>query len=227
MDNKIDSSAPLKDYEIEVDAPKTSFFSRIMDRLSGKEEKKAIGDGKKETFQRTNRSISSMWTVASLRRTLMEKLENLNESLFRKPERVDQSNITTHVIGRDDVKKDELSQETEKTTVDRIIPVAKSAAAKANRIIPQPVKTGLINNAKSAKDVKEEVAQTQGMRAEEVEISDDFIDEYENNIKGIDDLTAGDIINNASKNTIEAAEINVGEKQSKQQERNDDDDRDL
>ncbi len=239
MDNKEDEkivdnneSASLKDYEIEVDAPKGGFFSRIMDKLKGKEETKALGDGTKDTFQRTNRSIASMWTVAGIRRAVMEKLDKLNKSLFRTPEVVDQSNITTHIIGRDEIKKDDLSQENEKTTVDRIIPIAKSAVAKSNRIIPQPVKTGIINNAKSTKDVKEEIAQTQGIKVEDVEINEGFIGEYEKDNQNISDLTAGDIINSTSKNinqssSIEVGKINVGGKTPKEAERNDNDERDI
>lgn len=224
-------SASSKDYEIEI-PEKKGFIANIIDKIKSNNSTKLLDSGNKDTFQRTNRSISSMWTIASLRRVVMEKLEILNKSLFGTPEVVDQSNITTHIIGRDEAPKDDLSQTAEKSEFEPVIPVSKSAVARANRIIPQPVKTGLINNAKSAKDVKEEIAQTQGIEVEEVEVSEDFMEEYENDIPNIENLTVGDVINNSSKNinrvsSIEVGEINVSEKNSKEVERNDDDDRDL
>lgn len=239
MNNNIDDlkkaendSASLKDYEIEVEtSERKGFFASIVDKIKGGNSTKLLESGNKDTFQKTNRSISSMWTIGSLRRALMEKLETFNRSIFGAQEVVNQSNITTHVIGRDDLKKDDLSQETTKTSFEPVIPVAKSAAARTNRIIPQPVKTGIINNSKSAKDVKEEIAETQGLTIEEVEISDEFAEEYEDNLN-IDNLTAGDVINNTSRNaiqmsSIEVGEINVEKDKPKEQERNDDDDRDL
>lgn len=239
MNNNIDDlkkvkndSASLNDYEIEV-SEKKGFFVSLVDRIKGGNSTKLLESGNKDTFQKTNRSISSMWTIGSLRRALMEKLETFNRSIFGAQENVDQSNITTHVIGRDDLKKDDLSQEATKTPFEPVIPVAKSVAARSNRIIPQPVKTGIINNSKSAEDVKEEVAETQGLTLEEVEISEEFTEEYEDDLN-INNLTAGDIINNTSRNaiqfsSIEVAEINVQKDKPKEQkqERNDDDDRDL
>lgn len=224
-------SASLKDYEIEVEEPaKKGFFANIIDKIKGNNSQKLLNSGN-ETFQKTNRSISSMWTIASLRRVVMDKLENLNRSLFRSPEAVDQSNITTQVIGKNDAKKEELSQEAEKTTFEPIIPIAKSAAARATVIVPSPVKSGIINNSKSAKDVREEIEAAQGLQAEEFEVSDEFTLEYEKDSLNIDELTAGDVINNTTKNvnppTIEVGEIKVEEKPKKQQERNGDDDRDL
>ena len=234
LDNKNEvenDSASLKDYEVEV-PEKKGFIANIIDKIKGNNSTKLLESGNKDTFQRTNRSISSMWTVASLRRVLMEKLETLNKSLFRTPEAVDQSNITTHVIGRDELKKDDLEQTAEKSEVDRVIPVSKSAAARANRIIPQPVKTGIINNSKTAEDVKEEIAASQGIKAEEVEINEDFMEEYETDSKSIDELTVGDVIKNNSQtmkqvSSIEVGDIEVGGKNSKEIERNDDDDREL
>lgn len=232
--NLRNDSAPLNDYEIEVEEPeRKGFFAKIIDRIKSGNNTKLLDSGNKDTFQRTNRSISSMWTVASLRRVLMEKLETLNKSLFRSPEVIDQSNITTHVIGKDEQKKDDLSQTAEKSDFEPVIPISKSAAVRANRIIPQPVKTSIINNAKTAKDVKEEIAETQGIKAEEVEVSDEFALEYENDSLGIEDLTAGDVINNSSKNinkttsSIDVGEINISGQEPKEVERNDDDDRDL
>lgn len=230
--NLRNDSAPLNDYEIEVEEPeRKGFFARIIDRIKSGNNTKLLDSGNKDTFQRTNRSISSMWTVASLRRVLMEKLETLNKSLFRSTEVVDQSNITTHVIGRDEQKKDDLSQTAERTDFKPVIPISRSAAVKSTRIIPQPVKTSIINNAKTAKDVREEITKPKGIKTEVVEISDEF--DLENDSLGIGDLTAGDIINNSSKNvdqpasTIDVGEINVGTQKPKEVERNDDDDRDL
>lgn len=240
MSNEIDDeknmrndSAPLNDYEIEVEEPeRKGFFAKIIDRIKGGNNTKLLDSGNKDTFQRTNRSISSMWTVASLRRVLMEKLETLNRSLFRSPEVVDQSNITTHVIGRDEKKKDDLSQTAEKSDFEPVIPISRSATVKSTRIIPQPVKTSIINNAKTAKDVREETTKPKGIKTEVVEVSDDFELERNDSL-GIGELTAGDIINNSSKNvekptsTIDVGEINVNTQKPKEAERNDDDDRDL
>lgn len=238
MNNEIENekklrndSAPLNDYEIEVEEPeRKGFFAKIIDRIKSGNNTKLLDSGNKDTFQRTNRSISSMWTVASLRRVLMEKLETLNRSLFRSPEVVDQSNITTHVIGRAEQKKDDLSQTAEKSDFEPVIPISRSAAVKSTRIIPQPVKTSIINNAKTAKDVKEDTTKPKGIKTEEVEVSDDF--ELESDSFGIGELTAGDVINNSPKKTdqptssIDVGEINVSTQKPKEVERNDDD-RDL
>lgn len=228
---KNDSSS-LKDYEIEVDVPeKKGFFSDIIDKIKKLNSTKLLGSGNKDTFQKTNISISSMWTIGSFRRVLMEKLETFNKSLFKSKENVDQSNITTHIIGRDEVKGNDISKDVTKAPFEPVIPVAKSAALKSNRIIPQPVKTNIINNAKSAKDVKEEIAQTQGIQVEDVEINDEFVEEYEKD--PLNDLTAGDIIHNTSRkinpiiSSIEVGEINVNENKKEEKERDDDDNRDL
>lgn len=230
--NMRNDSAPLNDYEIEVEEPeRKGFFAKIIDRIKSGNNTKLLDSGNKDTFQRTNRSISSMWTVASLRRVLMEKLETLNKSLFRSAEVVDQSNITTHVIGRDEQKEEDLSQTAEKSDFKPVIPISKSASVKSTRIIPQPVKTSIINNAKTSKDVREEITKPKGIKTEVVEVSDDF--ELESDSLGIGELTAGDVINNSSKNveqptsTIDVGEINVSTQKPKEVERNDDDERDL
>lgn len=239
MNNNIDDfkevendSTSLQDYEIEIESPvRKGFFANIIDKIKGNNSTKLLESGNKDTFQKTNRSISSMWTIGSLRRVLMEKLETFNRTIFGTQEVVDQSNITTHIIGRDEVKKEDLSQDATKTPFEPVIPVAKSVASRANRIIPQPVKTGIINNSKSAKDVKKEIAETQGLKLEEVEVSDEFVQEREDDLN-IDNLTAGDIINSTSRNAIQISSIEIGEikidkDKPKEQERNNDDDRDL
>lgn len=225
-------STSLNDYEMEVETPeKKGFFANIIDKIKRNNSTKLLESGNKDTFQKTNRSISSMWTIGSLRRIVMERLESFNRALFGSQENIDQSNITTHVIGRDEVKKDDLSQEAIKTTFEPVIPIAKSVAARTTKIVPEPVKTGIINNEKSSKDVKEEIAENQGIQVEEVEVSDEFIQINEKEQLNIDNLTAGDIINRASRNinlivsSIEIGEIKIG--QDKPKERNDNDDRDL
>lgn len=173
--NQRNNSASLQDYEIEVNEPeRKGFFAKIIDRIKSANDTKLLDSGNKETFQKTNRSISSMWTVASLRRTIMEKLDSLNKALFSTPQKVDQSNITTHVIGRDDVKKDDLVQATEKvSTFEPVIPVAKSAQLRSERIIPKPV--NIIGNSKSAKDVEAE-RETEGLKLESIEVEEEAID---------------------------------------------------
>lgn len=182
MSNEIDdakkinnNSASLKDYEIEVEEPgKKGLFARIIDRIKSANDTKLLDSGNKDTFQKTSRSISSMWTMASLRRTIMEKLDTLNKALFSTPQKVDQSNITKHVIGRDDVKKDDFVQVSEKiSTFEPIIPLAKSAQLRSERIIPKPV--NIIGNSKSAKDIELE-NESQGLKVESMEVEENAID---------------------------------------------------
>lgn len=183
MSNEIDSkkelrndSAQLEDYEIDVEEPeKKGFFSRIIDRIKSANNTKLLDSGNKDTFQRTNRSISSMWTMAALRRNIMEGLEKVTRTLFGSSQAtIDQSNITKHVVGRDDIKKDDFVQTSEKvSTFEPIIPVAKSAQLRRERIIPKPV--NIIGNSKSAKDVKEEKEAT-GIKLESIEVEEELID---------------------------------------------------
>ena len=194
MSNEIDDkkvieneSAKLEDYEIEVDMPeKRGFFAKIMDKIKGNSDTKLLDSGNKETFQKTNRSISSMWTVASLRRTVMEKLETLNRTLFRTPERVDQSNITTHVVGRDDINKDSFTQEAEKeSTFEPIIPVSKSPAQ------------AMVGNVRTAESIK---AEQKDLEVETLDIEEVAID------KNIDSK----LEEKAPISSIEAGDINIG-----------------
>ena len=64
-------SAVLEDYEVEV-AEKRGFFAGIIDKIKGKNSTKLLTSGNKDNFQKTNRSISSMWAVGSIRRGLMQ-----------------------------------------------------------------------------------------------------------------------------------------------------------
>lgn len=239
MSNEIDedkelhnNSASLKDYEIEVEEPeRKGFFASIVDRIKNGNSTKLLDSGDKQTFQKTNRSISSMWTIASLRRSIMEKLENINKSFFRTPENIDQSNITREVIGQTPKSIDDLAQANAKTTTfEPVIPIAKSAQLRAERIIPQPVKNGIINNAKTAEDVRQE---NTGLKVEEVTISEDFVEEKSLEDTNIDSLTAGDIINSKltkakenepEKPAIEVAEITVGKLQTKEKDSTKDED---
>ena len=204
MSNEIDDkkvieneSAKLEDYEIEVDMPeKRGFFAKIMDKIKGNSDTKLLDSGNKETFQKTNRSISSLWTVASLRRTVMEKLETLNRTLFRTPERVDQSNITTHVVGRDDINKDSFTQEAEKeSTFEPIIPVSKSPAQAMNKepIIPKAI----VGNVRTAESIK---AEQKDLEVETLDIEEVAID------KNIDSK----LEEKAPISSIEAGDINIG-----------------
>lgn len=207
MSNEVDDkkiiendSAQLNDYEIEVDMPeRKGFFAKIIDKIKGNNDTKLLESGNKETFQKTNRSISSMWTVASLRRTVMEKLETLNRSLFRTPERVDQSNITTHVVGRDDINKDSFTQETEKeSTFEPIIPISKSPAQvmKKEPIIPKAI----VGNVRTAESIKAEKEEQKNLEVETLDIEEDAID------KNIDSK----IEEKAPISSIEAGDINIG-----------------
>ena len=215
-------SAVLEDYEVEV-AEKRGFFAGIIDKIKGKNSTKLLTSGNKDNFQKTNRSISSMWAVGSIRRGLMQGLENLNRTLFGQAEKVDQSNITTEVVGKTPQNREDLSQNAEKTaSFEPVIPISKSAQLRSERIIPQPVKTGIINNAKSAKDVQEEVVENHGLKAEEVTVSEEFVEEFEEKDNIINELTAGDIINsNITKNiqnkqpVISVEEIKVGQTPTK------------
>lgn len=220
--NQRNNSASLQDYEIEVEDPeRKGFFAKIIDRIKSGNDTKLLDSGNKETFQKTNRSISSMWTIASLRRTIMEKLDSLNKALFSSPEKVDQSNITTHVIGRDDVKKDDFVQATEKvSTFEPVIPIAKSAQLRSERIIPKPV--NIIGNSKSAKDVEAE-KQSLGLKVESMEVEEEAID------KNIDSK-----INREQKSPefpgevmapIEAGDISVGGPSKESKAREDGDER--
>jgi hypothetical protein len=201
-DKKIieNDSAQLNDYEIEVDMPeRKGFFAKIIDKIKGNNDTKLLESGNKETFQKTNRSISSMWTVASLRRTVMEKLETLNRSLFRTPERVDQSNITTHVVGRDDINKDSFTQETEKeSTFEPIIPISKSPAQvmKKEPIIPKAI----VGNVRTAESIKAEKEEQKNLEVETLDIEEEAID------KNIDSK----IEEKAPISSIEAGDINIG-----------------
>ena len=211
-------SAVLEDYEVEV-AEKRGFFAGIIDKIKGKNSTKLLTSGNKDNFQKTNRSISSMWAVGSIRRGLMQGLENLNRTLFGQAEKVDQSNITTEVVGKTPQNREDLSQNAEKTdSFEPVIPISKSAQLRSERIIPQPVKTGIINNAKSAK----EVVENHGLKAEEVTVSEEFVEEFEEKDNIINELTAGDIINsNITKNiqnkqpVISVEEIKVGQAPTK------------
>ena len=207
MSNEVDDkkiiendSAQLNDYEIEVDMPeRKGFFAKIIDKIKGNNDTKLLESGNKETFQKTNRSISSMWTVASLRRTVMEKLETLNRSLFRTPERVDQSNITTHVVGRDDINKDSFTQETEKESkFEPIIPISKSPAQvmKKEPIIPKAI----VGNVRTAESIKAEKEEQKHLEVETLDIEEDAID------KNIDSK----IEEKAPISSIEAGDINIG-----------------
>lgn len=207
MSNEVDDkkiiendSAQLNDYEIEVDMPeRKGFFSKIIDKIKGNSDTKLLESGNKETFQKTNRSISSMWTVASLRRTVMEKLETLNRSLFRTSERVDQSNITTHVVGRDDINKDSFTQETEKeSTFEPIIPISKSPAQvmKKEPIIPKAI----VGNVRTAESIKAEKEEQKNLEVETLDIEEEAID------KNIDSK----IEEKAPISSIEAGDINIG-----------------
>lgn len=207
MSNEVDDkkiiendSAQLNDYEIEVDMPeRKGFFAKIIDKIKGNNDTKLLESGNKETFQKTNRSISSMWTVASLRRTVMEKLETLNRSLFRTPERVDQSNITTHVVGRDDINKDPFTQETEKeSTFEPIIPVSKSPAqvVKKEPIIPKAI----VGNVRTAESIKAEKEEQKNLEVETLDIEEEAID------KNIDSK----VEEKAPISSIEAGDINIG-----------------
>ncbi len=207
MSNEVDDkkiiendSAQLNDYEIEVDMPeRKGFFAKIIDKIKGNNDTKLLESGNKETFQKTNRSISSMWTVASLRRTVMEKLETLNRSLFRTPERVDQSNITTHVVGRDDINKDSFTQETEKeSTFEPIIPISKSPAQvmKKEPIIPKAI----VGNVRTAESIKAEKEEQKNLEVETLDIEEEAID------KNIDSK----IEEKAPISSIEAGDINIG-----------------
>lgn len=207
MSNNIDDkkviendSAQLNDYEIEVDMPeKKGFFAKIMDKIKGNNDTKLLESGNKETFQKTNRSISSMWTVASLRRTVMEKLETLNRALFSTPERVDQSNITTHVVGRDDINKDSFTQEAEKeSTFEPIIPVSKSPAQVMNKqpIIPKAI----VGKVRTTESIKTENEQQKDLEVETLDIEETAID------KNIDSK----LEEKAPVSQIEAADINIG-----------------
>lgn len=207
MSNEVDDkkiiendSAQLNDYEIEVDMPeRKGFFAKIIDKIKGNNDTKLLESGNKETFQKTNRSISSMWTVASLRRTVMEKLETLNRSLFRTPERVDQSNITTHVVGRDDINKDSFTQETEKESkFEPIIPISKSPAQvmKKEPIIPKAI----VGNVRTAESIKAEKEEQKNLEVETLDIEEDAID------KNIDSK----IEEKAPISSIEAGDINIG-----------------
>ena len=215
-------SAVLEDYEVEV-AEKRGFFAGIIDKIKGKNSTKLLTSGNKDNFQKTNRSISSMWAVGSIRRGLMQGLENLNRTLFGQAEKVDQSNITTEVVGKTPQNREDLSQNAEKTdSFEPVIPISKSAQLRSERIIPQPVKTGIINNAKSAKDVQEEVVENHGLKAEEVTVSEEYVEEFEEKDNIINELTAGDIINsNITKNiqnkqpVISVEEIKVGQAPTK------------
>ena len=207
MSNEVDDkkiiendSAQLNDYEIEVDMPeRKGFFAKIIDKIKGNNDTKLLESSNKETFQKTNRSISSMWTVASLRRTVMEKLETLNRSLFRTPERVDQSNITTHVVGRDDINKDSFTQETEKeSTFEPIIPISKSPAQvmKKEPIIPKAI----VGNVRTAESIKAEKEEQKNLEVETLDIEEEAID------KNIDSK----IEEKAPISSIEAGDINIG-----------------
>lgn len=182
MSNEIDEnkklrndSANLQDYEIEIEEPeRKGFFAKIIDRIKSSGNTKLLDSGNKDTFQRTNRSIASMWTMASIRRTIMNTFDRINEALFSQNQDVDQSNITTHVIGRDDVKKDDIVQTSEKVAAfEPVIPVAKSAQLRSERIIPKPV--NIIGNSKSAKDVEAE-KETNGLKLESIEVEEEAID---------------------------------------------------
>lgn len=216
-----DESASLNDYEIEVEVPeKKGFFANILDKLKGNKDQKLLDSGNKETFQRTNRSISSMWTIASLRRTIMEKLETLNNSLFRTPEKVDQSNITTHVIGREENSKDNLAQTAEKTAdFEPVIPIAQSAKARSEIIIPQ--NKSIINNAKTAKDVRESKQEKRGsgvsaekegsLELSSLEVEEEAIDRnIDEKISQIERQTSPENSQEKGVSTIEAGEITVG-----------------
>lgn len=219
-------SAVLEDYEVEV-AEKKGFFAGIIDKIKGRNGTKLLTSGNKDNFQKTNRSISSMWAVGSIRRSLMQGLESINRTLFGKTEKVDQSNITTEVIGKATQDKNDLSQTAEKTaSFEPVIPISKSAQLRSERIIPQSVKTGIINNAKSAKDVQEEIVESHGLKAEEVTVSEEFVEEFEEKDDVINELTAGDIINsNVTRNiqnkqpAISVEEIKIGQAPSKDNEK--------
>lgn len=217
MNNDIENETKdnsLNDYEIEVDMPeKKGFFANIIDKLKGNNSTKLLDSGEKETFQKTSRSISSMWAMGSLRSTISKTFDNISKALFKSSEKVEQNNITTEIIGQSAKKKDDLEQTAEKmATIDPvitpIIPKSKSplqAQAMSNeKIIPK----GIINNAKSAKDVREDNTSKQSLKVEKVAVSEDFVEEFETNQKDLEELTAGDVIN---KRTIEVGDINIGQ----------------
>lgn len=244
MNNEIENeknieneSASLNDYEIEVEVPeKKGFFANILDKLKGNRDQKLLDSGNKETFQRTNRSISSMWTIASLRRTIMEKLETLNNSLFRTPEKVDQSNITTHVIGRDEKGKDNFVQTAEKVAdFEPVIPIAQSAKLRSEIIIPQ--NKSIINNAKTAKDVREseEEKGESGLTTEKegsleissLEVEEEAIDRnIDEKISQIERQVKTENSQEKMTSTIEASEIAVGSISKNTTERETGDERD-
>lgn len=186
MSNEIDSkksshskSAPSEDYIIEVEEPeKKGFFAKILDRIRRGNDTKMLTSGEIRTFETTDRSIESMWNRASLRQKLMEKIESLNNAIFRSERNEQVNTMDRVVIGKDTVGKDDktvedLTQSVQ--AVERVIPQSQNPAQQANKGIIVPVSKGIINNSKSAKDVREE-EEPNGLKLEEIEVEENEID---------------------------------------------------
>lgn len=107
--NQNPNNSNLNDYEIDV-PEKKGFWARILEKITNKSPK-ALTDGKVEKTPVTNTSISSMWSLRSLRAALVNTLETARKAIFPSRENETQNGFDTVVIGREDSKNPEKNED--------------------------------------------------------------------------------------------------------------------
>lgn len=159
-DEKLENAIPDNDYTMEV---KQGFFAKLFNR----EPKKALPDPNRKV-KTTGLSIDFIWKMRTLRADAMEWMENRMDDLKNlfsggnKEESASKNSFKKQVIGQEE----EISLEdlAEKGPVNQIImpQVRQQNLGNAER-------TTLVDNAKSAEDVRKE-AEESGMEVADLEL---------------------------------------------------------
>ena len=169
LDKKINNndaknpSLDLKDYEQDVPDRK-NFFSSLLNKFKTNKSQKLLTTGEDTKTHTTNRSISSLWGIGNLRASLFTSLDNVRKSISKKfSSKEPRNTLSVEIIGENTIEPVEKSVNND--TVQEV---------KKPPIIPNTKSKNIINNSKSAQDVRIELASINASAVEEK--SEEFAD---------------------------------------------------
>ena len=140
----------LDDYKIEV-ADKQGFFATLLNKLKKNKDQKYLNSADLPKAKTTGRSISSLWGMGSIRESLFGTFQNIQKSISEKIfPNTPQNTLAAQVVRADALEQENNYTKTQTDQIDRISPIIP--------VVKQSAPKGIINNSKTAEDVRLETA---------------------------------------------------------------------
>lgn len=97
--DKENNSINNNDYKYEI-KDKKNIFSNFIEKIKSHKNQKLLTSGNSKSNHITNRSINSLWNLASIRSTVLQKLDKISNSIINREKVETRNGFKTEIIGK-------------------------------------------------------------------------------------------------------------------------------